>query len=193
MKRIGLLRHFPVEQPFPSGWRTAAELRWWLQQYNSSPTILGQADLGSFPWTQCISSDMERALTTARAVFSGPIEQNTLFREVDFAPFQTGGLRLPVWIWRWLLQLSWVSGHPSQRAFRDEFCRRVTAAADLLETMTGDTLVVSHAGMMAYLSAELRRRGYSGPKLRIAKHATLYTYEKNPVPMPAKTPATSSG
>ena len=57
--------------------------------------------------------------------------------------------------------------------------------------MTGDTLVVSHAGMMAYLSADLRRRGYSGPKLRIAKHATLYTYEKNPVPMPAKTTATA--
>jgi hypothetical protein len=42
-----------------------------------------------------------------------------------------------------------------------------------------DTLVVSHAGMMAYLSAELRRRGFAGPKLRWAKHATAYIYEKN--------------
>jgi len=26
--------------------------------------------------------------------------------------------------------------------------------------------------------AELRRRGFAGPKLRIAKHATVYTYER---------------
>ena len=41
-----------------------------------------------------------------------------------------------------------------------------------------DTLVVSHAGMMAYLSADLRRRGFGGPKLRIANHAKVYIYEK---------------
>lgn len=50
--------------------------------------------------------------------------------------------------------------------------------ADHLSAVEQDTLVVSHAGMMAYLSAELRRRGFLGPKLRIARHATAYLYEK---------------
>ena len=160
--RIGLIRHFPVEQQFPSGWKTSAELLLWREQYEASPVILGQADLGSFEWTQCISSDIERAVATAKAVFRGPFEQTPLLREPDFAQFGTGDLRLPVWIWRWILLLSWAAGHSSQRACRDEFRRRVAAMADLLEGTTGDVLVVSHGGMMTFLSAELRRRGFSG-------------------------------
>jgi broad specificity phosphatase PhoE len=178
VKRIGLIRHFPVEHPFPRGWRTAAELVAWLKQYDVSPAIVGSAKVDVFPWTECISSDMERAFVTAKTVFAGPIERTMLLREPDFEPFATGDLRLPVLIWRWLLQLSWVTGHKSQRTCRDRFRRRVVTMADLLETKAGNTLVVSHAGMMAYLSAELRRRNYTGPKLGIARHATLYCYEK---------------
>lgn len=195
--RIGLLRHFPVEQQFPSGWRTAAELHAWREQYEASPVILGQADLGLGPWTECISSDIERAAATAKAVYRGPIEQTSLLREPDFAQFPTGSLRLPVSIWRWILILTWATGHKTQRACRDEFLRRVVATADLLEARTGDILVVSHAGIMRYLSAEFRRRGFTGPKLRLAKHATLYTYEKTSSPRtrqsvePADLPANS--
>ncbi len=177
--RIGLIRHFPVELRFPHGWKTTAELRLWLQQYDASPVVLGSADLGSFQWTQCISSDMERAVLTAKAVYRGPFEQTALLREPNFAPFRTGALRLPFWVWRCILLMSWATGHKSQRACRDEFRRRVVAAADLLEAKADDVLVVSHAGMMAYLCAEFRRRGFEGPKLRMAKHATLYVYEKD--------------
>lgn len=177
--RIGLIRHFPVEQPFPSGWKTAAELYQWRQRYDTSPAILGNADLGAHPWPQCLSSDMERAVATARAIFHGPIERTHLLREPNFVPFQTGNLRLPVWMWRGIFRLSWTTNHPSQRACRDDFRRRVASMADLLETKTDDLLVVSHAGMMAYLSAEIRRRGFRGPKLGLAKHATLYLYERN--------------
>ena len=180
--RIGLIRHFPVEQQFPRGCKTGVELHQWRQQYDASPAILGRADLGAFRWTECISSDMERAVATAKAIFHGPVEQTPLLREPDFAQFGTGGLRLPVWAWRWILGLSWATGHPSQRACRDEFRRRVTATADLLEAKAGDLLVVSHAGMMMYLSAELLRRGFGGTSLRMPKHATLYLYEKNPAP-----------
>jgi broad specificity phosphatase PhoE len=177
--RIGLIRHFPVEQQFPSGWKTAAELHAWRQQYDASPAIVGKADLGSLQWAQCISSDSERAVATAKVVFPGPVERLALLREVDFAQFRTGDLRLPVWIWRWILRLSWTTGHKSQRGCRDGFRRRVLATADLLEAKAGNILVVSHAGMMAYLSAEIRRRGFWGPKLRMPKHAVLYVYERN--------------
>jgi hypothetical protein len=174
--RIGFLRHFPVKHGFPRGWKTAAELHLWRHEYDALPVVLGQADMGSFLWTQCLSSDMGRAVATAKAVFPGPIQQTALLREADFAQFQTGDLRLPVWIWRWLLRLSWATGHKSQRACREEFRRRVVAAANLLEAKADDILVVSHAGMLAYLSAELRQRGFGGPRLRVPKHATLYIY-----------------
>lgn len=184
--RIGLVRHFPVEQPFPRGWKSTTELLEWRRQYDASPVLVGPADVGSFEWTECLCSDLERAVATAKVVFNGCIEQTSLLREADFASFKTGRMRLPVWVWRMMLGLSWAIGHRSQRANRDEFRCRVAAAADLLETKNGDVLVVSHAGMMSYLSKEIRRRGFVGPKLRMPKHATLYLYEKDRAPRPAK-------
>lgn len=191
--RIGLIRHFPVEEPLPSGWRTAGELHAWRKQYDSSPAVIGQVDAGTLPWSVCLSSDLRRALATAEAAFTGPIEVTPLLREPEFAEFQTGAMRFPIWVWRWVFRLTWMTGHESQRSGRDDFHRRVRAVADRLETEGKDILVVSHAGMMAYLSAELRRRGFSGPKLRVPKHAELYVYEKTPVrrPRSATTPSPS--
>jgi broad specificity phosphatase PhoE len=176
--RIGLLRHFPVEQPIINGWKTAAEIHAWRQHYDASPAILGECDLEPNHWHECLSSDMERTLTTAAALFNGPIQKTPLLREPELAQFQTGNLRLPMWMWRWVLRFAWMTGHASQRAGRDEFHDRVKQAADLLQSKSHNVLVISHAGMMAYLSAELRRRGYAGPKLRIPRHAELYVYEK---------------
>jgi broad specificity phosphatase PhoE len=176
--RIGLIRHFPVAEKLPSGWRTAADLVAWRERYDRAETAVGTFDLGGIAWQACLSSDLARAAITARAVFPGPIELTALLREPELAPFQTANLRLPVWMWQVWLQLAWLTGHPSQRAGRDDFRHRVRAVADRLSVLEQDTLVVSHAGMMAYLSAELRRRGFAGPKLRIAKHAVVYVYEK---------------
>lgn len=176
--RVGLVRHFPVGLGFPSGWRTSSELDEWRRAYDVSGVIEAKVELGG-DWSACLSSDLHRAVTTAKAVFTGSIETTVLLREAEFSPFQTGQLRLPVLVWRWLLQLSWMTGHRSQRQSRDDFRRRVRAAADEIEKRSGDVLVVSHAGMIIYLGAELRRRGFIGPKPRIPKHATLYAYERS--------------
>jgi broad specificity phosphatase PhoE len=173
---IGLLRHFPVHEPIPSGWRTAAELQSWRKRYDMAGTSVATFDASDIVWKRCLSSDLPRALTTARAIFPGEIEQTALLREASIAAFNTGNLRRPVFLWRWMLRIAFLAGHHSQRACRDDFRSRVEEIARRLSELQEDTLVVSHAGMMAYLSAELRRRGFAGPKLRIAKHATAYIY-----------------
>ena len=176
--RIGLLRHFPVVEPLPSGWRTAGELHEWRERYDAAEVQLGKFELGGIDWGACVASDLPRAKRTAAEVFPGEIEHTELLREAEFAPFQTGNLRLPVLAWRWMIRGAWITGHNSQRACRDDLRRRVQTMADRLSAAEEDTLVVSHAGMMLYLSTELRRRGFSGPKLRIAKHAVAYVYER---------------
>lgn len=135
-------------------------------------------DLGGIDWRVCLASDLTRASLTAGAVFRGEVEHTALLREAHYSTFRTGRLRLPVVVWKWLLRLAWMSGHRSQRACRDEFQGRVRAVADRLCALEEDTLVVSHAGMIAYLSAELCRRGFAGPKPRMAEHARAYVYEK---------------
>ena len=176
--KVGLIRHFPVEQAMPSGWKTAAELHTWRQDYELAGVRHIEPDLGGVEWARCIASTVRRAALTAKAVFPGPVTQTDLLREAEFAEFRTGALCLPVLIWYFIFRLSWMTGHRSQRTLRDEFMRRVHLVADELEAASEHTLVVSHGGMMAFLSAELVRRGFTGPKLRLATHARVYVYEK---------------
>lgn len=183
--RIGLIRHFPVQHPMPSGWMNAAQIHAWRDDYDRAAVTVSDIDLGPTAWRRCISSDVERAFVTARSVFTGEIARTPQLREPELAAFRTGRLRLPPRGWRWLLRAAWLTAHRSQRAARDDFLGRVRAMAETLESATEDTLVVSHAGMMAYLSRELRRRGFAGPKLRIAEPARLYVFERNQAPAPA--------
>jgi len=162
----------------PCGWLSAADLNAWRVRYDLAkpqpfaplPELQG--------WQRCYSSDLQRSLLTAEAIYSGEVLHTPLLREPDIAPFQTGRLQLPVSIWKWVLRAVWFTGHSSQRSARNDFLHRVKTVADLAESSTVDILLVSHAGMMAYLRKELLQRGFQGPKFRIAEHAKLYVFER---------------
>jgi broad specificity phosphatase PhoE len=177
--RIGLVRHFPVTEAWPSGWLTSDNLQQWRKRYEAADVIAGPIDVGAVSWQRCYSSDLKRAYLTAQKAFIGTIVQTPLLREAEFLPFATGQMRLPVWGWRALLRLAWLTGHGSQRASRDEFQSRIRQIVDLLEADPVDTLVVSHAGVMFFLRKELLRRGFQGPRFRLAKHARLYLFQES--------------
>lgn len=176
--RVGLVRHFPVEEPMPSGWMTARQLHEWRIRYDGAAARPLPVSIEGNGWQRCYSSDLSRAYVTARAMYAGEIMQTPLLREPDVAEFQTGSLTLPWQAWRWVLRLAWLSGHSSQRKARDDFQSRVKSVAELIESSAVDTLIFSHAGMMAYLRRELVRRGFTGPKFTIADHARLYVFER---------------
>lgn len=176
--QIGLIRHFPVTEAMPRGWLSSDDLHQWQQRYDAAEPVLGDFDLGGVQWQACLCSDQPRAIATAARIHGEGVEHTALLREARFARFRTGGLRLPFGAWKWLLRLSWMSGHASQRHCRDEFRTRVATVADRLVAMDRDVLVVSHAGMMAWLGAALRQRGFAGPSLRVARHAQAYLYRR---------------
>jgi Histidine phosphatase superfamily (branch 1) len=176
--RIGLVRHFPVTEAWPSGWLTSDDLQRWRARYELSEPVPGPMDVSHIAWQRCFSSDLKRAYATAQAAYVGTIIQTPLLREAEMRPFATGRLRLPVWSWRWIFRLAWLTGHKSQRPARDDLVRRVREMADLLEAETVDTLVVSHAGIMVFLRKELLRRGFRGPGFRLAEHGRLYVLER---------------
>lgn len=179
--RLGLFRHFPVREGYPRGWCTSVELEAWRVRYDASAVDAGDFDLGGVSWERCVCSPLFRARETAARVFQGPVEVLEELKEAEFRAFGTGRLRLPAMGWRLLMQAAWRAGHPSQREFRDAFHQRVRRAADRLEHGASSTLVVSHAGLMLYLSRELRRRGFRGPRLGLAEHARVYVYERGGV------------
>jgi broad specificity phosphatase PhoE len=172
------MRHFAVEEPLPTGWRTAAQLHEWRQRYDASEPIAHPLEPGTILWHKCLSSDLKRAYMTAQKAYSGSITQTPLLREAEFSPFRTGRLQLPIRVWHWMLRAAWMTSHASQRQVRDDFRRRVKAVADLLHAEEGDTLVVSHAVMMMYLRRELLQRGFRGPEFTVADHARVYLFER---------------
>jgi broad specificity phosphatase PhoE len=178
--RIGLIRHFEVVRGMPGpGLMTAAALQTWLADYDASDIRAKPVDLGGLAWDRCLSSDSPRALRTATAIYDGPIVATPLLREPNLRPLRTGGLRLPYWGWRSILRLAWMTSHPSQREAKREFLANVAAAMDmLLDGGAGRSLVVSHAGIMMFLRRELLRRGFRGPRFKLAEHATLYVFER---------------
>lgn len=177
--RVGLIRHFPVEEPMPGGWLDAEELHRWQARYDEAAVRAIEAAIDSGSWQRCIASDLERAHFTARALYPGEIVTTPLLREPQLGKFGTGGLRLPFRIWKLVLRVAWLTGHRSQRASRDDFMRRVTLAADMIEAGEGDVLVVSHGGMMHFLRRELVRRGFEGDRFRVAAHARLYVLARS--------------
>lgn len=176
--RVGLVRHFPVTEAWPSGWLTSDDLQLWRTRYEAAAPIVAPIDVNGVAWQRCFSSDVRRAHVTARAAYSGRIIQTPLLREPNVLPFATGRLLLPFWCWRQILRLAWLTGHKSQRTARDEFHHRIRAVADLLEAEPVDTLVVSHAGVMFFLRKELIRRGFQAPNFRLAEHGRLYVLER---------------
>lgn len=177
--RVGLVRHFPVKVPLPTGWMTCAELLLWRQKYDESDVLPTPVADQTGQWACCYASDLSRAQTTARALWSAEILTRPELREVEFAPFATGHMRLPVRLWRLLIRIAWMTGHTSQRGLRDDFHQRVRTMADQIESQGQDALMVSHAGMMIYLRQELLRRGFSGPKFGVAEHALLYEFRRS--------------
>lgn len=176
--RIGLARHFPVSEPWPSGWRTSAELQTWRKRYDVAEVSVVPVEDETMRWARCYTSALSRSITTAHAMFRGEIIELPALREAEFGPFPTGNLRLPVWVWRMVIRITWLRGHASQKHLRDDFFARVRTVADLIESQPDDLLLVSHAGMMLYLRKELRCRGFRGPRIGIAEHARVYVLER---------------
>ena len=94
--RVGLVRHFPVAEPMPSGWLTALQLHEWRQRYDQAAAEPGAVSFAVEGWSRCYSSDVNRALVTAQTLYAGEIIQTPLLREPEIRQFRTGPLMLPV-------------------------------------------------------------------------------------------------
>src|SRR6266496_3824982 len=59
--RVGLVRHFPVSEPMPSGWMTAAHLHAWRRRYDCAGAQWEAVTQQAINWARCYSSDLKRA------------------------------------------------------------------------------------------------------------------------------------
>lgn len=176
--RIGLLRHFKVNCPHKR-MMTSSEFREWSEKYEVSKVIKKKVDMYGIEWDVCYVSDLPRAITTAKEVYSGKIKIDKLLREVDNAPFiHTERIRLPFELWHICGRLAWYFKSNSQPETIEGTKRRINQFLDKIDWSKENILIVFHGFMLYNFQRELRKRGFKGEKLKLVKNGVLYEYVK---------------
>lgn len=151
----------------------------WSQWYDACQTTEGAFDASSIDWQSCYSSDLPRALSTARKLFQGSIEMTPLLREVPFAPLVNFPARLPLIGWQTLSRTGWFFNHASQPEGRRQTRVRIrNFLNDLMRTKSEENvLVVTHGFLMQMLQAELNGAGFKGRLPWKPRFARVYVFE----------------
>lgn len=174
--RIGLLRHFKVNCPHKR-LMTSEEFREWSEKYEISRVIKKDVEMYGIEWDICYVSDLPRAVTTAKEVYSGNIMVDKLLREVDNAPFiHTERLKLPFEIWHICGRLAWYFKSKSQPETIEGTRKRIRQFLDQIDWSKENILIVFHGFMLYNFQRELRKRGFEGEKIRKVKNGVLYQY-----------------
>lgn len=174
--RIGLLRHFKVNCPHKK-MMTSSEFREWSKKYEISKVIKKNVEMYGIEWDVCYVSDLPRAITTAKEVYSGNLLVDKLLREVDNAPFiHTERFKLPFEIWHICGRLAWYFKSKSQPETVIETRKRINSFLDQIDWTKENILVVFHGFMLYNFQKELRNRGFEGEKLKLVKNGVLYEY-----------------
>lgn len=174
--RIGLLRHFKVNCPHKR-MMTSKEFREWSECYETSRVIKKQVEMYGIEWDICYVSDLPRAITTAKEVYSGNLNIDKLLREVDNAPFiHSERLRLPFEVWHVCGRLAWFFKSKSQPETVVGTRKRINAFLNRIDWSKENILIVFHGFMLFNFQRELRRRGFSGEKVKVVKNGVLYQY-----------------
>ena len=174
--RIGLLRHFKVDCPHKR-MMTSEEFREWSEKYEHSRILKKHVEMYGIDWDICYSSDIPRAVATAKEVYSGNIYVDKLLREVDNAPFiHTEKLRLPFELWHVCGRFAWYFKSKSQPESIVGTRKRIRAFLRSIDWSQDNILIVCHGFMMFNICLELFRMGFKGTKLRRVRNGMLYQY-----------------
>ena len=177
--RIGLLRHFKVNCPHKK-MMTSEEFREWSEKYETARVTKNKVEMYGIEWDVCYVSDLPRAITTAREVYSGKLIIDKLLREVDNAPFvHTERLRLPFEVWHICGRLAWYFRSKSQPETIRGTKKRIHKFLDHIDWSKENILIVFHGFMLYNFQKELRKRGFRGNKLKFVKNGVLYEYVKD--------------
>ncbi|MBT2755336.1 histidine phosphatase family protein [Mesobacillus foraminis] len=176
--KIGLIRHFEVTRGYPGKMVSSGELMAWQDEYNQSDVIEKEIDTMNIEWKHCYSSDLKRARTTAQKAFQGNIIFLEELREIPLSPFFKTRRKLPLALHLLFIRMAWFFNHRSQQVTKAEVVRQINKTLDMVIKHDEDLLIVGHGGLMIFMSNELLKRGFSGPKIKKAENAKIYLFEQ---------------
>ena len=176
--KIGLVRHFKVNHPFP-GKRllSKSEVIQWFAEYDTTVNLdYKTVDLSDISWQRCYSSPMIRTMKTANHIYNGEIVEITALKELDILHHLSDRLKLPFIIWGIMVRIKSLSSNKDT----DEFKNRIVNFLDnIMANNENDVLIVSHWFVMRIIRKALIDRGLSGDNFKSNDYGTLYIYEES--------------
>ncbi|MEK3963967.1 MULTISPECIES: histidine phosphatase family protein [Paenibacillus] len=178
--KIGLVRHFKVDNQPRRGRISGENFNAWVEAYDQSDIKFGQFRSSEQAWDVCLSSDLPRAIHTANLIYSGNIIYMEQLREIEIAATWLKGIKLHHFMWLVLGRMAWYYGHSSQSESRTATLLRTQAVIERLERDFGsaNVLVVTHGAFMKVLAQQLVQRGYNGKRISHPRNGGLYVYEQ---------------
>jgi broad specificity phosphatase PhoE len=177
--KIGICRHFPVPHNrykilTPLGFRN------WINWYDHGADVkILEVDNETSKWDLCFSSDLQRAKTTAKTLYSNTIQLDKDLREVPFSVFPIV-LPIPVMAWKVLARIGWLFNMKHQSESRtDSIERSLRVLKKIIEGNSDQNLlIVTHGFFMQYLNKEMLRLGFEGKIPVHPKGGTVYSFER---------------
>ncbi|SMC19773.1 Histidine phosphatase superfamily (branch 1) [Clostridium acidisoli DSM 12555] len=171
--KIGLIRHFEVIQSSKAlTLMSSEEFKQWQNRYNVAMTRSNAIDIDKKEWQICYTSDLSRAVYTAKTVFGDKIIETKLLREVEILPLFDTNIKIPFIIWNTLGRFQWYFSrkHIDEKRANDFI-------SDILNKYEKNILIVSHGALMWYLRKSLISKGFNGPRFGKAKNGHLYIFK----------------
>lgn len=178
--RVGLVRHYKVKKEYPKNlFLPQDEIIQWQEEYDTADIEYGETDLCGIMWKRCFSSNLPRAVKTAKKIFSEEIQELKELREVRIYPVFKKNVRLPFILWSIIIRLAMLLSHKSQLETKKEIENRIKQVLDrILSESDEDVLIVTHGLLMMFIYRDLLRRGFSGTKINKPENGRLYVFEK---------------
>jgi len=175
--KIGLVRHFKVNHPFPKKkLLSKSEVIEWFVGYDNTTNIeYKKVNLSEINWESCYSSPMIRTLNTARHIYNGKIEEIPELKELSILHRLPGRFKLPFIVWGTIVRIQSLSSNKDTDKFRSDiglFLDKIIAKKE------GDILIVSHWFVMRIIRQELIKRKFSTDNFKSDEYGTLYIFER---------------
>ncbi|WMM26242.1 histidine phosphatase family protein [Tissierella sp. MB52-C2] len=176
--KIGLVRHFEVIHSY-SKFMTSKGFEEWVNIYDTAPVRQDYPDESQIKWERCLSSDLPRALSTARHIYKGEIIGTKELREVHISPVFKTNIKLPFALWTVLGRMEWLCSHGSQNEKKAETEERIrNFISYVISSQENNTLLVTHGFSMKYTQEDLLKQGFKGEKFIKAQNGKMYIFKK---------------
>lgn len=152
--KIGLVRHFKVNQPLPKKKLLSKPevIEWFVGYDNNLDIEYKKVNLSGIDWKRCFSSPMIRTLHTANHIYHGQIEEIAELKELSILHRLPGSIKLPFLIWAIIVRIQSFSSNKDTDKFRDGI---ISFIDKIIVNEEDDILIISHWFVMRVIRQEL--------------------------------------